>query len=312
MKFAVPIVITASLAVALVGVSRASSGAARRGAMLGAGASLGGRRPFPDDNAWNRDISRDPVDPASARLIRSIGSDETLHPCFGPGYETPYVVVPGDQRRVPVSFDWATESDKGPYPIPLNAPIQGGSDHHVLVIDRDNWKLYELYNAGRSGDGWHAACGAIFDLNSNELRPAGWTSADAAGLPIFPGLVRYEEACEQQEIRHALRFTVRRTRHAFVSPARHYAADSRDSSVPPMGMRVRLRADYDVSGFPQCVQVILRALKTYGMFVADHGANWYITGAPDPHWDEDALNTLHRVHGREFEVVKMPPPQDER
>jgi hypothetical protein len=216
------------------------------------------------------------------------------------------VVVDGTQPKVPVSFvSYPGDSDRGPYPIPPDAPVEGGNDRHLIVVDRDNWQLFELYAARKQGRGWAAACGAVFDLNSNRLRPARRTSADAAGLPIFPGLVRYDEACEQGEIRHALRFTVSRTRHAFVFPARHCAGSSRDSSLPPMGMRVRLKADYDTSAFPPCARVVLNALKTYGMFVADNGSNWYLSGAPDRRWDEDQLRTLARVKGRCFEVVKM-------
>ena len=311
MKSAASIVVAASLLAALAISPRASSGASGGGsrlsssAALGANASIGGRRCFPDDNPWNRDISNDPVDPNSSRMVNSVGAGNSVHPDFGDDFGKPYVVVSGDQRKVPVSFGYENQSDPGPYPIPPNAPVEGGSDGHVLVVDRDNWMLYELYQAHRSGDGWHAGSGAIFDLNSNHLRPAGWTSADAAGLPMFPGLVRYEEVCIQKEINHALRFTISRTRHAFVEPARHYASGNRDSSVPPMGARFRLKANYDISRFPACVQVILQALKTYGMFVSDHGSSWYISGAPDKRWDNDQLLTLHRVHGSDFEVVKM-------
>lgn len=258
---------------------------------LGAGASLEGRRPFPDDNPWNRDVSGDPVDPASATLIASCGL-RNLHPDFGTVWQgapigIPYVVVAGTQGTVPVTFQYDDESDPGPYPIPADAPIEGGpdadGDRHVLVVDRDAWKLYELFDA-RPVDGgasWTAGSGAIFDLSSNALRPAGWTSADAAGLPIFPGLVRYDEAVERGEIRHALRFTCPRTRRAYVPPARHWASSSTDPALPPMGMRVRLRADFDTSGFPEEVQVVLEAMKRYGMLLADNGSGWYVSGAPD-------------------------------
>ncbi|HKP74513.1 MAG TPA: hypothetical protein VJT67_03175 [Longimicrobiaceae bacterium] len=284
---------------------------------LGPGASLGGRRPFPADNAWNRDVSGDPVDPASSTLLASCGGlDRGLHPDFGTVWDgapngIPYVVVSGDQAKVPVSFGYADESDPGPYPVPSNAPIEGGpngsGDRHVLVVDRDNWKLYELYDAHpvNAGASWTAGSGAIFDLNSNTLRPAGWTSADAAGLPIFPGLVRYDEVVEQKEIRHALRFTCPTTRRAYVSPARHFASSRTDPSLPPMGMRVRLRAGFDVSPYPPNVQVILRAMKTYGMLLADNGSAWYVSGAPDSRWSDDELATLRNVRGGDFEVVKM-------
>ena len=277
--------------------------------------SLGGKRLFPDDNPWNQDISREPVDPNSDNLIATIGKDRPLHPDFGTVYKgapsgIPYVVVDGKQQKVPVHFEYRDESDPGPYPIPADAPIEGGpdgkGDRHILVLDRDNWKLYELWNAHPDGQGgWKAGSGAIFDLNSNKLRPAGWTSADAAGLPILPGLVRYDEVVEQKAIRHALRFTVVKSRHAYVSPATHFASPIWNESLPPMGMRVRLKADYDLSGFPPEVKVILQALKTYGMFVADNGSNWFISGAPDPRWNDSALRAIKKVKGRDLEVVKM-------
>jgi hypothetical protein len=284
------------------------------GGRYGPGASLGGRRVFPADNSWNRDISGEAVDPRSDRLIASIGLDKPLHPDFGTLYQgvpngIPYVVVPGSQPRVPVRFNTADESDPGPYPVPRDAPIEGGpnarDDRHILIVDRDNWTLYELFSAYPEGRGWRAGSGAIFDLNSNRLRPAGWTSADAAGLPVFPGLVRYDEAVERKAIRHALRFTVERSRRGYVSPARHFASPHTDPNLPPMGMRVRLKADYDVSGFPPEAKVILTALKRYGMFVADNGGAWFLSGAPDRRWSDDNLATLKRVKGRDFEVVRM-------
>ena len=288
---------------------------ALNGPGLGPNASLEGRRPFPDDNPWNADISAEPVDPNSTTLIQGCGI-ANLHPDFGTVWNgapngIPYMVVSGAQRRVPVTFDYADESDAGPYPIPADAPVEGGSggsgDRHILIIDRDNWKLYELFAAypENGGTRWRAGSGAVFDLRSNALRPAGWTSADAAGLPIFPGLVRYDEVVEAQQIRHALRFTCPRTRRAYVSPARHYASTRTDPTLPPMGMRVRLRADYDVSGFPAEVRVILTALKRYGMFLADNGSAWYLSGAPDPRWSDDNLAAIRRVPSSAFEVVRM-------
>jgi hypothetical protein len=283
-------------------------------ASSGGGGSVAGLQVFPADNPWNRDISGDPVDPNSAALINSIGLNTGLHPDFGTVWDgapigIPYVVVSGTQGRVPVTFDYADESDPGPYPIPADAPIEGGSnstgDRHILIVDKDNAKLYELYAAYPQGSGWHAGSGAIFDLNSNALRPAGWTSADAAGLPIFPGLVRYDEVVEQGEIRHALRFTVSRTRRAYVSPATHLASSSTDVNLPPMGMRVRLKASFNVAPFPPHVQVILNAMKRYGMFVADNGSNWYISGAPDSRWNDEELLTMRGVKGSDFEVVRM-------
>lgn len=280
------------------------------------GGSLEGKRPFPDDNPWNQDVSQEPVDPRSDVLIAGIGLDKRLHPDFGTTYRgaplgIPYVVVSAAQPKVPVTFRYADESDPGPYPIPPDAPVEGGrnakGDRHVLVVDRDHWKLYELFAAypDQTTGGWRAGSGAVFDLNANRLRPAGWTSADAAGLPVFPGLVRYDEVHEQQAIRHALRFTCRRTRRAYVPPARHFASRDSDPDLPPMGMRVRLRADYDVSGFPPAARVILEALKRYGMFLADNGGDWFLSGAPDPRWNDREIQTLKRVRGRDFEVVEM-------
>jgi hypothetical protein len=302
-----------ALAGSLFGLGAVALGAEDK-VKLGPGASLGGKRVFPADNPWNQDISREPVDPYSDKLIASIGLDKPLHPDFGTVYEgapngIPYVVVAGTQPKVPVEFEYRDESDRGPYPIPKNPPIEGGpngkGDRHILVIDRDNWKLYELFAAYPKGRGWKAGSGAIFDLNSNKLRPATWTSADAAGLPIFPGLVRYDEAVEQNAIKHALRFTVVKTRRAYVAPARHFASKRTDANLPPMGMRVRLKADFDISKFPKECQVILTALKKYGMFVADNGGDWFLSGAPNKNWSDDNLAMLKRVKGRNFEVVKM-------
>jgi hypothetical protein len=278
------------------------------------GESLNGRRPFPADNPWNADVSAASVDPNSSTLIASCGL-RNLHPDFGTVWDgapngIPYVVVHAGQARVPVSFDYADESDPGPYPIPANAPIEGGSnssgDRHVLVVDVDAWKLYELYAAypQNGGASWHAGSGAVFDLGSDALRPAGWTSADAAGLPIFPGLVRYEEAAEQHAINHALRFTCPRTRKAYISPARHYASSDTSNALPPMGMRVRLKASFDTTSFTPTVRAILRAMMKYGMLVADNGSGWYVSGAPDPRWSDDELATLARVPSSAFEVVR--------
>lgn len=254
------------------------------------------------------------VDPNSAALIASCGV-RNLHADFGTVWDgapngIPYTIVRAGQAKVPVSFDYDDESDPGPYPIPPDAPIEGGSngdgDRHVLVVDVDAWKLYELFDAHpiNGGSSWHAGSGAVFDLSSNALRPAGWTSADAAGLPIFPGLVRYDEAVEQHAIEHALRFTCPRTRKAYISPARHYASSDTSSALPPMGMRVRLRANFDTTSFTPTVRTILRAMMRYGMFVADNGSGWYVSGAPDPRWSDDELSALSRVPSSAFEVVK--------
>lgn len=276
---------------------------------------LNGRRPFPADNWWNTSIASEPVDPNSATLIASCGL-RNLHPDFGTTWNgapngIPYVLVGGTQRKRAVSFVYASESDPGPYPVPKNPPIEGGpngtGDRHVLVVDTLNWKLYELFDAHpvNGGATWRAGSGAIFDLNSNALRPKYWTSADAAGLPIFPGLVRYDEAVVRRSIPHALRFTCPRTRRAFVDPARHYASSDTSSALPPMGMRVRLKASFDVSGYPPEVQVILQAMKTYGMLLADNGSGWYVSGAPDPRWNDGNLARLKRVPSSAFEVVRM-------
>jgi hypothetical protein len=295
------------------------------GSDLGAGANLNGAVPFPADNAWNRDVSADPVDANSAAIIANIGLATGLHPDFGSGLYNgapigiPYVVVAGGQPRVPILFAaYGDESDPGPYPVPADAPIEGqqadgsafGGDRHVLVIERDANRLYEMGNAYPQPDySWQASGGAVFHLDSNVVRPGGqpgWTSADAAGLPIFPGLARYEEA-SYGVIRHALRFTVSTTRKAYVPPATHWASSNTSADRPPMGMRVRLKACYVIpAGFSTESKAILQALKTYGMFVADNGSNWYISGAPDPRWNNDKLvSELGSVRGENFEVLRM-------
>ena len=278
---------------------------------------LNGRRPFPASNWWNTDVSGSPVDPNSATLIASCGL-RNLHPDFGTTYNgapngIPYVLVGGAQVKRPISFMYAGESDPGPYPIPMNPPIEGGpngtGDRHVLIVDTLNWKLYETFDAHpiNGGRSWRAGSGAVFDLNSNTLRPLYWTSADAAGLPIFPGLVRYDEAALRGRIDHALRFTCPRTRRAFITPARHFASSDTSSALPPMGMRVRLKASFDVSTYPAEVRVMLNAMKTYGMFMADNGSGWFVSGAPDPRWSDANLATIKRVPSSAFEVVAMGP-----
>jgi hypothetical protein len=269
---------------------------------------------LPANNVWNQRIDDLPVHARSAAIIRSIGRSEGLHPDFGSGlYQgapigIPYVTVPSDQERVPVRFRYADESDPGPYPIPRNAPIEGGpnsdGDRHVLVIDRDACMLYETWDSHpvNGGDSWRAGSGAVFDLNSNDLRPKGWTSADAAGLPILPGLARYEDVVAG-EIDHALRFTVERSRNKYVYPARHFASSLTSRNLPAMGQRLRLKAGFDISGFSPQSQIVLRALKQYGMIMADNGSDWYISGSPDDGWDNDDLHELGDVLGRNFEVV---------
>jgi len=276
---------------------------------------LAGCAVFPADNVWNVPVDTLPVHTNSDAYVATIGADAHVHADFGSGtwdggpIGIPYVDVPGTQPTVTVAFDYDDESDLGPYPIPPGAPIEGGpeskGDRHVLVLDRDDCILYELYKAVPQPDGsWEAGSGAIFDLSSHALRPAGWTSADAAGLPILPGLVRYEEVAAG-EIRHALRFTAPQTRRAYVWPARHYASHLTGAQYPPMGQRFRLRADFDVSGFFSETQVILRALQTYGMILADNGSSWYISGVPDERWDNDVLHELHQVEGADFEAVDV-------
>ena len=257
---------------------------------------------FPASNPWNQRIDHRPVASDSAELIRSIGIDDNLHPDFGTQYGIPYVVVDSKTPRTRPSFDYADESDRVGYPIPPDPPIEGGSDRHIIMVERDSCRLYELFAAERRGTGWHAGSGAVWNLRSNKLRPRGWTSADAAGLPILPGLARPEEA-SRGAIRHALRFTVSETRRKFIHPARHFASSSDDPSLPPMGLRVRLKRSFDVSGFPRQTRAILVALKRYGMILADNGSDWFISGAKSPRWDDEDINALKRVTARDLEVV---------
>jgi hypothetical protein len=269
----------------------------------------GGCPVFPASNQLNRDVSRAPLDPRSAAYVASIGLSAHLHPDFGrnPGYGIPYVVVGPGQPRVPITFtEFGEESDPGPYPIPPGAPVEGAGeagDRHVLVLQRGSCRLYELYAAQRAGAGWQAGSGAVFNLRSNALRPAGWTSADAAGLPILPLLVRYEEV-RAGRIDHALRVTVPRSQRAYIHSATHFASASTDPSLPPMGLRLRLKASFSLAGFHGESLIVLRALKRYGLIVADNGSPWYITGAPDPRWNEEDLAQLKRVPGSAFEAIR--------
>jgi hypothetical protein len=284
----------------------------------GPNADLGGALLMPASDEWNRDVSKDEVDPRSEAIIASIGADTGLHEDFGivwkgqPG-GIPYYVVSGGQPKVAVTFEYADESDTGPYPVPPDAWIEGGpmsdGDRHVLLLDKDNWKLYELYRAFPidGGKTWRASSGAIFDLKSPKPRPAGWTSADAAGLPILPGLARYDEICGTKKLTHALRFTVKKSRRAYVPPATHFASPHKDENLPPMGMRVRLKADFDTSKFTGAAQVILEGLKTHGMILADNGGDWFISGAPDDRWVHEELLPIRKVKGHDLEVVKMGP-----
>jgi len=270
---------------------------------------------FPAGNIWNVPVDHLPVSKQSPAYINTIGPNITLHPDFGTVYNgapngIPFITVPGSETKYPVKFDYADESDPGPYPIPLKAPIEGGSqssgDRHVIAIDTTNCILYELYAAYPESNSWQAGSGAIYNLKSNALRPAGWTSADAAGLPIFAGLVRYDEVLAGA-INHALRFTVPQTQKAYVWPARHEASSLTDPKYPPMGARFRLKADFDISRFSPANQVILNALKKYGMMIADNGSAWYISGAPDSRWDDDDLHRLTELKGQDFEAVDVAP-----
>ena len=275
------------------------------------GTAFNGRTVFPKDNPWNSDISALPIDPNSTAYINAVGPNRPLHPDFGTGTNgIPFQFVDQKTPRSSVTFEYVDESDKGAYPIPDHPLIEGGpgateGDRHLLLIDSKNWVLYELWQAVKGPDGWHAGSGAIWDLKTNATRPKGWTSADAAGLPVFPGLVRYDEVHEKHLISHGLRFTVERTQRAYVSPASHWASNSTDPKLLPMGARLRLRPDFDISSFDPDVQVILVALKTYGLILADNGSSWYISGAPDDRWDNDVLHQLTRVKGADLEVVKL-------
>jgi len=269
---------------------------------------------LPADNIWNTPIDQLPVSPSSSTYVNTIGATTGVHADFGSGLwdggpiGIPYVTVPGTQTKYPATFDYDDESDLGPYAVPLNASIEGGSastgDRHAISIDSDQCILYELYAAYPQTASWKAGSGAIYNLLSNALRVATWTSADAAGLPIFPGLVRYDEIAAG-EIRHALRFTVPRTQKAYVWPARHYASTLTAAQYPPMGVRFRLRANFDISGYSPVNQIILRALKKYGMMIADNGSAWYLSGAPDSRWNNDDLHNLGKIHGSDFEVVDV-------
>ena len=272
-----------------------------------AAAAIAGCPVFPADNPWNQRVDALPVHPRSDAIVRSIGLEETVHPDFGSGsYEgrpigIPYQVVARNAKRARVRFEYADESDRGPYPIPSKPKIEGGGDRHVLMIQRGTCRLYELFAAEKRGN-WTAGSGAIFNLRSNALRPRGWTSADAAGLPIFPGLARYDEVAAG-EIRHALRFTVSRSRRAFVFPARHFASSLTDPDLPAMGQRLRLKRSVNVSSFPRQARIVATALQRYGMLVADNGSDWFISGAPHRRWTNDDLRALKRLRGSDFEVV---------
>jgi hypothetical protein len=278
--------------------------------------TLAGCPVFPASSPWNQRIDTLPVAANSAQLIASMGTGSGVHADFGSGLYNgsrigiPFVVVHAKTTpKARVTFQYADESDQGPYPIPAGVPIEGYPQHanegdrHVLIVDRDSCRLYELSGMAKAKGRWSGWSGAIWNLRSNALRPAGWTSADAAGLPILPGLARWDGDAATGAIRHALRFTAERTRRAYIYPARHYASDSTDPSLPPMGLRVRLKASVEISSLPPQARIVAQAMKTYGLILADNGSNWYVGGAPSPKWSNDQLHALGRLTGANFEVV---------
>jgi len=310
------------LAVVAGGAASVSAPGAARPAVVSARPAAGAAQPtlagcpvFPADNPWNQRVDRLPVAPNSARIITRIGLGARVHPDFGSGLYNgepigiPFAIVSRHTRRVPVSFQYASESDRGPYPLPRGVPIEGGygssGDRHVIVVDRSSCLDYELFAAypHNGGTRWTAGSGAIFNLRSNRLRPAGWTSADAAGLPILPGLARYAEVAAGA-IDHALRFTAPCTAPRYVYPARHEASTCSGQWLPPMGLRVRLKAGVNLAGLPYQARIVALALKRYGMILADNGSPWFISGAPDRRWSNDELHLLDRLTGRDFEVVE--------
>jgi hypothetical protein len=280
--------------------------------LAGPDQDLGDFKVFPDDNVWKWDISNYQVHPNSTGFLSSVGTGN-LHPDFGTVWNgapigIPYLVVTSAQPLVPIVYtDYGSESDPGPFPIPLTAAIEGGSastgDRHVITVDKDRKILCELYNAFPKTSNWEASSGTKFDLTVNVDRPLGWTSADAAGLPIFPGLVRYEEVYIKKEVNHAIRMTVQNSQKAYIYPARHYASSSTDPNRPPMGLRFRMKASYDISRFSPPIQIICQAMKKHGLIVADNGSNWYISGAPDPRWNDDTLGQLKTIPGSAFEAI---------
>jgi hypothetical protein len=292
----------------------AGAGVAVAAAQYPYGSGTGGCRVFPAANPWHEKISKLPVSPLSSAYIASIGTGIDLHPDFGSNltYGIPYAVVPATQPKVAIHFTaYGDQSDKGPYPIPAGAPVEGGAsstgDRHVLVVQSGACKLYELYSAQPNADGsWNAGSGAVFNLRSNKLRPNGWTSADAAGLPIFAGLIRYDEI-KRGYIDHAIRFTAPQTQAGFIHPATHFASSSTNPDLPPMGLRLRLKASFDIAHFPRVARIILQAMKTYGLILADNGSPWYFQGATDPRWNDNALDTLKSVPGSAFQAVQTGP-----
>jgi hypothetical protein len=295
---------------------RLALGSALAAAFLLAPAAFGSPLPgapncpiFPASSVWNKPVDRLAVRKDSRAIVNTIGARLNVHADFGSGVwdggpiGIPVTVVDGSQAKSSVDFHYDDESDPGPYPIPPDVEIEGGpnadGDRHAIIVERDSCTLYELFDLHPA---WEAGSGAIWDLRSNRMRPLGWTSADAAGLPILPGLARYDEVARGR-IDHALRFTVRRTRRAYVYPARHHASESTDPDLPPMGLRLRLKAGYRTTGFPRQTRIVLEALKRYGMLIADNGSDWFISGVPDRRWSNEQLHTLHQVPGSAFEVV---------
>ena len=277
--------------------------------------TIAGCTVFPADNAWNQDISALPVHASSAAYIGIIGTTTAFHPDFSStaydppyGYGIPVTVVDASLPKVPITFvSYPSEADPGPYPIPDSVAIEGGpsstGDRHGIILESGSCTVYEVLGLAHTASGWQGDVGAVWKLGVDSTRPANWTSADAAGLPVLPGLVRYDEVAAG-EIKHALRFTVQHSQKAFIAPASHFASSSTNSAYPPMGLRVRLKASVDITKFPPRMQVIVRALQRYGMLVADNGSNWYLTGSPDSRWDDDELNTLKQLHGSDFEAVE--------
>jgi hypothetical protein len=288
-------------------------GAVSVSVLAGPDQDLGDFSVFPDDNVWKWDISNYQVHPNSANFLASVGTATNLHPDFGTVWQgapigIPYLVVTSAQPLIPIIYtDYGDESDSGPMPIPLTAPIEGGAastgDRHVITVDKDRKILSELYYAFPQTSYWNASSGAKFDLTVNADHHLGWTSADAAGLPIFPGLVRYEEVYIKKEVNHAIRMTVQNSQNTYIYPARHYASSSSNTNYPPMGLRFRMKAGYDITHFSPPVQIICAAMKKHGLIVADNGSNWYISGAPDPRWSDDTLGEIKTIPGSAFEVV---------
>ncbi len=302
----------ALLLTAVAALAAATSALASSQYALGRGA--GGCPVFPASSPWHENVANLPVSPLSAQYVASIGASINLHPDFGHerSYGIPYAIVPADQPKVKVHFTaYGDQSDPGPYPIPAGAPVEGGQnasgDRHVIVLQKGTCMLYELWDAHPNPDGsWDAGSGAVFNLRADKLRPNGWTSADAAGLSIFAGLIRYDEI-KRGRINHAIRFTAPSTQAGFIHPATHFASSSTNPALPPMGLRLRLEASYPIATFPRTDRIILQAMKTYGLILADNGSPWYFQGATDPRWNDNVLDLLKSVPGSAFQAVETGP-----